>query len=154
MVRKKQTPWFYRYARYLITGVATAGFLLSIGCLTKGNSALAGNAYVTLVGLPLPLLGAIAYGLMGSLAIGPVLTKNKALEGPTWTGLFMGSTAMVTFSGYLLYVMFQVLQEPCIPCVLSAFLSLGLWVLTLVGNRWRIWADSCCPASASLWLGG
>ena len=136
MVRKKQKTWIYRYSRYLIAGGAAAGLLLSIGCFAKENSALSGSAYVTLAGLSLPLLGAIAYSLMGALAIGPVLTKNKSLEGPTWLGLFIGSTAMVTFSGYLLYVIFWVLQEPCVPCVLSAFLSMGLWALTLVGNRW------------------
>ena len=136
MVRKKQKTWIHCYSRYLIAGVAAAGLVLSIGCLAKGDSALSGSSYVNLAGLSLPLLGAIAYGLMGALAIGPVLTKNKLLEGPTWLGLFIGSTAMVTFSGYLLYVIFGVLQEPCIPCVLSAFLSMGLWVLTLLGNRW------------------
>ncbi|NEQ99304.1 MAG: vitamin K epoxide reductase family protein [Cyanothece sp. SIO2G6] len=136
MVRKKQTTWMHRNSRYVIAGVATAGLLLSVGCLAKGNTTLSGSAYIRLAGLSLPLLGAIAYGLMGALAIGPVLTKNKALEGPTWLGLFTGSTAMVIFSGYLLYVMFAVLQEPCVPCILSALLTLGLWGLTLVGKPW------------------
>ncbi|MEM8544393.1 MAG: vitamin K epoxide reductase family protein [Cyanobacteria bacterium P01_H01_bin.119] len=137
MARRKQTNWIHRNSRYLITGVAAAGLMLSLGCLAKGNSALSGSAYITLAGLSLPLLGAIAYGLMGALAIGPVLTKNKALESPTWLGLFIGSTAMTIFSGYLLYVMFGVLQEPCVPCLLSALLSAGLLALTLVGNRWE-----------------
>lgn len=126
----------HRNSRYVIAGVATAGLLLSVGCLAKGNTALSGSAYIRLAGLSLPLLGAIAYGLMGVLALGPVLTKNKVLEGPTWLGLFTGSTAMVIFSGYLLYVMFGVLQEPCVPCILSALLTLGLWGLTLVGKPW------------------
>ncbi len=137
MARRKQITWIHRNSRYLIAGVAAAGLLLSIGCLAKGNSTLSGSAYVMLAGLSLTLLGAIAYGLMGALAIGPVLTKNKSLEGPTWLGLFIGSLAMVILSGYLLYVMFGVLQEPCAPCVLSALLSLGLWVLTLIGRRWE-----------------
>ena len=156
MARKsrKQKHWFYCYSRHLITGVATAGLLLSIGCLTKGNSALSGSAYVMLAGLSLPLLGAVAYGLMGVLAIGPVLTKNKSLEGPTWLGLFVGSTAMATFSGYLLYVMFQVLQEPCVPCILSAFLGIGLWVLTLVGNRWDDAGRLVLPGICVLMIAG
>ena len=139
MARKRKQPntWIHRNSRYLIAGVSAAGLLLAIGCMAKGSSALAGSAYLQLGSLSLPLLGAIAYFLMGSLAIGPVLTKNKSLEGPTWMGLFIGSTAMTIFSGYLLYVMFGVLQEPCIPCLLSALLSSGLWVLTLVGNRWE-----------------
>ncbi|MEL6321060.1 MAG: vitamin K epoxide reductase family protein [Cyanobacteria bacterium J06626_14] len=136
MARRKQLSWLHRNSRYLLTGIASAGLLLSIGCLAKGDSALSASNYVNLAGISLPLLGAIAYGLMGTLAIGPVLTKNKSLEGPTWLGLFIGSTAMVIFSGYLLYIMFGVLQEPCVPCMLSAFLTMGLWVLTLKGNRW------------------
>lgn len=135
--KRKQTTWIHRNSRYLIAGVSAAGLLLTIGCMAKGNSSLAGSAYVQLAGLSLPLLGAISYFLMGAFAIGPVVTKNKSLEGPTWLGLFIGSTAMTIFSGYLLYIMFGVLQEPCVPCLLSAFLSLGLWTLTLVGNRWE-----------------
>ena len=135
--RKQPTTWIHRNSRYLIAGVSAAGMLLAIGCMLKGNSALAGSAYVRLGGLSLPLLGAIAYFLMGAFAIGPVVTKNKSLENPTWLGLFIGSTAMTIFSGYLLYVMFGVLQEACVPCLLSALLSIGLWVLTLVGNRWE-----------------
>lgn len=135
--RKQPTTWIHRNSRYLITGVSVAGLFLAIGCMAKGNSALAGSAYVQLGGLSLPLLGAIAHFLMGALAIGPVVTKNKSLEGPTWLGLFIGSTAMTIFSGYLLYIMFGVLQEPCVPCLLSASLAVGLWVLTLIGNRWE-----------------
>ena len=135
--RKQPTTWIHRNSRYLIAGVSTAGLLLSIGCLAKGSSALAGSAYVQLGGLSLPLLGAIAYFLMGALAIGPIATKNKSLEGPTWLALFIGSTAMTIFSTYLLYIMFGVVQELCIPCLLSAFLSFGLWGLTLAGNRWE-----------------
>ena len=135
--RKQPTTWIHRNSRYLLTGVATAGLLLSVGCMAKGNSALAGSAYVQLGGLSLPLLGAIAYGLMGACAIGPVVTKNKSLEGPTWIGLFIGSIAMTIFSGYLLYIMLAVLQEPCVPCMVAAVLTVGLWGLTLVGNRWE-----------------
>ncbi|MEO0866882.1 MAG: vitamin K epoxide reductase family protein [Cyanobacteria bacterium J06642_11] len=135
--RKQPTTWIHRNSRYIITGLSAAGLLLAIGCMAKGDSTLAGSAYVKLGGLSLPLLGAIAYFLMGSLAIGPVLTKNKSLEGPTWLSLFIGSTAMTIFSGYLMYVMFGVLREPCIPCLLSAGLVLGLWIMTLVGNQWE-----------------
>ena len=135
--RKKPTTWIHRNSRYLITGVSTAGLLLSIGCLAKGSSALAGSAYVQLGGMSLPLLGAIAYFLMGALAIGPIATKNKSLEGPTWLSLFIGSTAMTIYSTYLLYIMFGVVQELCIPCLLSAVLSFGLLGLTLAGNRWE-----------------
>ncbi|NEQ50264.1 MAG: hypothetical protein F6K11_09050 [Leptolyngbya sp. SIO3F4] len=143
--RKQPTTWIHRNSRYLIAGVSAAGLLLAIGCTAKGNSVLASSAYVQLGGMSLPLLGAIAYFLMGIFALSPVATKNKSLEGATWLGLFIGSTAMTIFSGYLLYIMFGVLQEPCIPCLLSAFLALGLWVLTLVGNRWESFGQLLLP---------
>lgn len=135
--RKQPTTWIHRNSRYLIAGASAAGLLLAIGCMAKGDSTLADSAYVQLGGLSLPLLGAISYTIMGALAIGPVVTKNKSLAGPTWLGLFIGSTAMTIFSGYLLYIMFGVLQQTCVPCLLSAFLAAGLWGLTLVGNRWE-----------------
>ncbi|MEO1182559.1 MAG: vitamin K epoxide reductase family protein [Cyanobacteria bacterium J06636_28] len=143
--RKQPTTWIHSNSRYLLAGVATAGLLLSLGCMAKGNSALSGSAYVQLGGLSLPLLGAIAYGLMGACAIGPVVTKNKSLESPTWLGLFIGSTAMTIFSGYLLYIILAVLQEPCVPCMLSALLTVGLWGLTLVGNRWESFGQLLLP---------
>ncbi|MEO0534769.1 MAG: vitamin K epoxide reductase family protein [Cyanobacteria bacterium P01_A01_bin.123] len=143
--RKQPTTWIHRYSRYLIAGVAAAGLLLSIGCLAKGDSPLNTSAYAQLGGISLPLLGAIAYGLMGAFAIAPTITKAKSLEGPTWLGLFVGGTAMTVFSGYLLYVMFGIVQEPCLPCLLSAILSLGLWILTLVGNRWESFGQLILP---------
>ncbi|MEL6249247.1 MAG: vitamin K epoxide reductase family protein [Cyanobacteria bacterium J06648_16] len=132
--RKQSDSWIHQHSRYLIAGIAAAGLVLSLGCLAKGNSPLTASAYVQLAGLSLPLLGALAYGLMGIFALLPL--RMKGLETPTWLGLFMGSTAMTVFSGYLVYVMFAVVQEPCTPCLLSAGLSLGLWGVTLAGNRW------------------
>lgn len=134
--RKKQNNWLQNNSRYLLTGLAATGLVLSLGCLAKGASPLNASPYIQLGAISLPFLGAIAYGLIGMMAIIPVVTKNKALEGPTWLGLFVGTTAMTIFSGYLLYVMFAVVQEPCLPCLMSAILSLGLWGLTLVGKRW------------------
>ncbi|MEL6331960.1 MAG: hypothetical protein AAFQ76_05155 [Cyanobacteria bacterium J06626_26] len=58
--RKQPTTWIHRNSRYLLAGVATAGLLLSIGCMAKGNSALSGSAYVQLGGLSLPLKMVIA----------------------------------------------------------------------------------------------
>lgn len=146
--RKQPTTWLHRNSRYIITGISAAGLLLAIGCMAKGSSALAGSAYVQLGGVSLPLLGAIAYLLMGTLAITPVLTKKQTLEAPTWTGLFMGSTAMTIFSGYLVYVMVGILAKTCIPCLLSAGLCLGLWGITLAGNRWQSWGQLLLPGIA------
>ncbi|MEL6938691.1 MAG: vitamin K epoxide reductase family protein [Cyanobacteria bacterium J06598_1] len=137
MVRKRKQPTtgIQRYSRYLIGGVAAAGLLLAVGCLAKGSTP-SSSAYLQLGGVSIPLLGAGAYSLMAMLSLAPATLKNKDLKAPTWLGLFMLSTAMVIFSGYLIYVMFGVLGDACVPCILSAGLSVGLWVLTLLdGDR-------------------
>lgn len=133
--RKQQPTGIQKYSRYLIAGVSAAGLLLSLGCVAKGSSPLNESAYVQFGAVSLPLLGALAYFLMMLLAVTPAITKNKELEGSTWLGLFVGSTAMTVFSGYLLYVMFSLVGESCVPCILSAGFSLGLWILTLIDNH-------------------
>jgi len=133
--RKQQTTGIQRYSRYVIAGVSTAGLLLSLGCVAKASSPLNGSAYAQFGGVSLPILGGLAYAVMLLLSLAPTVTKNKDLEGSTWLGLFVGSTAMAIFSGYLLYVMTSVLGETCIPCMLSAGLSFGLWILTVLDNR-------------------
>lgn len=133
--RKQQPQGIQKYSRYLIAGTSAAGVLLSIGCLVKSNSPLSGSAYVQVGAISLPLLGAIAYTAMLILALSPIITKNRDLAGKTWLSMFVCSTAMTIFSGYLLYVMFGLLGESCIPCIISAGLSFGLWVLTLLDNN-------------------
>ncbi|MEM6451962.1 MAG: vitamin K epoxide reductase family protein [Cyanobacteria bacterium P01_D01_bin.105] len=133
--RKQQPQGIQRYSRHLIAGASAAGVLLAIGCIAKGSSSpLSGSAYVQFGAISIPLLGAVTYTAMLILALLPNLTKNKDLAGKTWLGMFVCSTAMTIFSGYLLYVMFSVVGESCVPCAISAGLSFGLWTLTLLDN--------------------
>ncbi|MEL7352606.1 MAG: vitamin K epoxide reductase family protein [Cyanobacteria bacterium P01_A01_bin.116] len=150
--RKQQPKGLQKYSRYLMSGVAAAGLLLSVGCVAKGDTPLNSSAYVQLGIVSLPILGALAYFLIMLLALGPVIKKNKALEGPTWLGLFVGSTAMTVFSSYLLYVMFAVVGEPCVPCMISAILSFGLWVLTLADNHRKTVGQLLLPGVAVLMI--
>ena len=91
-------------------------------------------------GIPLSLVGVLAYGavlLMALLPLLPGLQENKAdLSRRTWWGLFAVSLGMAVFSGVLVGVMVLKIQAFCFFCVLSAVLSLALFVLSVVGGGW------------------
>ncbi|PSF32953.1 hypothetical protein C7H19_21025 [Aphanothece hegewaldii CCALA 016] len=56
-----------------------------------------------------------------------------------WTRLFlfMGSTAMMVFSGYLMYLLFAVIKAACLYCIVSALLSTSLFILSIIGHDWE-----------------
>lgn len=91
-------------------------------------------------GIPLSMVGVLAYGgvlLMALLPLLPGLQENKSdLSRRTWWGLFTVSLVMAVFSGVLLGVMLLKIQAFCFFCVLSAGLSLALLVLSIVGGGW------------------
>ena len=91
-------------------------------------------------GIPLSLVGVLAYGavlLMALLPLLPGLQESKAdLSRRTWWGLFAVSLGMTVFSGVLVGLMVIKIQAFCFFCVLSAVLSLALFILSLVGGGW------------------
>jgi glutaredoxin len=56
-----------------------------------------------------------------------------------WTSIFLliGSTAMMVFSGYLMYILFGKIQAVCYYCIGSALFSLSLFLLTVFGREWE-----------------
>ena len=90
--------------------------------------------------IPLSLVGVLAYGavlLMALLPLLPGLQESKAdLSRRTWWGLFAVSLGMAVFSGVLVGLMVIKIQAFCFFCVLSAALSLALFILSLVGGGW------------------
>ena len=91
-------------------------------------------------GLPLSFVGLLAYGavlLMAVLPLLPGLQENKSdLSRRTWWGMFTVSLGMAVFSGVLLGLMLIKIQAFCFFCVLSAVLSLALFILSIVGGGW------------------
>ncbi|GAP99456.1 hypothetical protein NIES2104_60220 [Leptolyngbya sp. NIES-2104] len=90
------------------------------------------------------MYGFLAYVSMIGFAISPLLVnpeKDKTLRSKleNWTGLllFMGATAMVIFSGYLMYLIAFEIKAVCVYCVGSALLSFSLFVLSIVGRDWQ-----------------
>ena len=55
-----------------------------------------------------------------------------------WTQplLLVGGTAMMVFSGYLMYLLTAEIQAACLYCIGSALLSTGLFLLALMGQDW------------------
>lgn len=155
MPRQHSLPWIYRWSRPLIAGLATigaavTGYLTMVkfsqetaSCPVKGCDIVLASPYATVFGQPLALFGFLAYFSMIVFAIAPLLVnanQNKELRSKLedWTGLLMfaGGTAMMVFSGYLMYLIAFEIKAVCIYCVASAILSASLFGLALLGREW------------------
>lgn len=162
MSRRRSTPWIHRWSRLLIVAIALLGALntgyLSLtkllggeaACPTEGCQQVLSGPYATVLGLPLALYGFLAYlailGLAGlPLVLNPETQKDlrTKAEKLTWPLLFAGTTAMVVFSSYLMYIMVAEYvavygpQATCFFCVASALFATALFVLTLIGHAWE-----------------
>jgi uncharacterized membrane protein len=161
MRRRRSLPWIYRWSRPLIGAISIAGAILTAYLtITKlaGSSpvcsadATAGSGcggvlnspYATVFGLPLSLIGLLAYITMAAFALVPLAINRdrqkelkRQVENLTWWFLLIGSTAMAAFSGYLMYVLATKLQTVCPYCIGSALFSLSLLALTITGRDWE-----------------
>jgi uncharacterized membrane protein/glutaredoxin len=160
--RRRQAPWIHRNSRYLIGAIALLGALNTgyitvtklfggeAACPTSGCEQVLSSPYAEIFGLPLALFGLLAYLAMAAFALAPLAinpekdrqTRTK-VESTTWLLLFLGATAMLVFSGYLMYIMFSQFVSQfgangiCYFCLASAVFALSLFVLTLLGREWE-----------------
>ncbi|HBY79276.1 MAG TPA: hypothetical protein DEG47_20240 [Cyanobacteria bacterium UBA11148] len=161
MIRRRSVPWIHRWSRQIIGAIAVIGALdtfyltlVEIGvfkeaalCPTKGIincQAVLTSDYAKIFGVPLSLFGFLAYVGIAVFALAPQLLKledqkqlRSQIENWTWLLMFAGSTAMIVFSGYLVYLMSFEIKAFCIYCLLSAICSIALFVLTLIGRTWE-----------------
>lgn len=157
MMRKKRSlPWIQRWSRPIMAGIATIGAVgtayLTIVKLTQGTAAcptggcdvVLSSPYATVFGLPLTLFGFLGYFSMIVFAVAPLFfntLEQKRLHTRLdhWTRLllFMGGTAMMVFSGYLMYLLFAVIKAACLYCIVSALLSTSLFILSIIGFDWE-----------------
>jgi len=117
------------------------GLLGSLTCPggADGCDKVLGSAWGTVFGQPLSLFGALAYGAVLVLALLPLVLRGEArsrLASLSWWGVLLISTGMAVFSLVLMGVMVLKIQAFCFFCVLSAGLSLALFVLSLIGGEW------------------
>lgn len=153
--RQRTAPWIQRHARPIIAGVAAIGAVVTAYltitkfwggeavCPTQGCDIVLSSPYATIFGLPLTLFGFLAYAGMVVCAIAPLLVskpeqKDLRTKLTQWTQplLLMGGTAMMVFSGYLMYLLAFQIKALCIYCLGSALLSTSLFVLALIGQDW------------------
>lgn len=155
MKRQRSIPWIYRWSRPIMAGIATVGAIVtayltavkftqgSAVCPTSGCDIVLSSPYATVFGLPLALFGFLGYASMVLLAVAPLLVpqSNKnlrsKLEARTGLLLFAGGTAMMVFSGYLMYLLAFEIKAVCIYCVGSAIFSASLFTLALIGRDWQ-----------------
>jgi uncharacterized membrane protein/glutaredoxin len=117
------------------------GLLGSLSCPggADGCDKVLGSAWGTVLGQPLSLYGFLAYAAVLLLALLPLVLSGEVrarLASLSWWGLMLISTAMAVFSLVLMGVMVIKIQAFCFFCVLSATLSLALFVLALIGGEW------------------
>lgn len=153
---QRSLPWIHRFSRPIMAGIATIGAMGtayltvvklaqgSAACPTNGCDVVLSSPYATVLGLPLTLFGFLGYLGMVVFAAAPLFvnspknTKLRAkLENWTWLLLFAGGTAMMVFSGYLMYLLAFKIKAVCLYCVVSALLSLSLFTLALIGHDWH-----------------
>lgn len=153
---QRSLPWIHCWSRPLMAGIATVGavgtaYLTAVkltqgtaACPTTGCDVVLSSPYATVFGLPLTLFGFLGYVSMIAFAVAPLLvnfpkkTKLRSdLKNWTWLLLFAGGTAMMAFSGYLMYLLAFKIKAVCIYCVASALFSTSLFTLALIGRDWQ-----------------
>ena len=121
------------------------GLLGSLSCSSQGFFGCNGCEKVlssdwgSLFGQPLSLFGFLAYAAMLLMAVVPLVLQGEArqtLAQPSWWGMTLLGTGMTVFSAVLIGVMAFAIRDCCPFCILSAALSTGLLVLSVVGGDW------------------
>jgi uncharacterized membrane protein len=122
------------------------GLLVSLSCNSQGLFGCNGCEKVlssdwgSLLGQPLSLFGFLAYAAMLLMAVVPLVLQGEArqkLAQPSWWGMVLLGTGMTVFSAVLIGVMVFAIGDCCPFCILSAALSTGLLVLSVVGGDWE-----------------
>lgn len=153
--RRQETLWIHRWSRWMIGAIALMGAFgtayltvvkvmgSSAACPTSACDRVLASPYALIFGVPLTIFGCLGYLSMATFALGPLLLNpdkqkelRRRLEDWTWPLLFMGATAMVIFSGYLMYLLAFEIKAACLYCITSALFAVSMFVLTLLGKRW------------------
>lgn len=113
---------FYLSNLYLFGGVIPCG--TSGGCQTVAES-----PYAWLLGIPIPMWGAVAYTAIVGVAVWGLAMRRLGEWGRL--ALFGLALAGLLFSGYLTYLEFFVIHAICRWCIASAVIMLLLFLVTL-----------------------
>ncbi|MFM7312587.1 MAG: vitamin K epoxide reductase family protein [Cyanobium sp.] len=124
--------------KYGLLGALSCSSQGFFGC--NGCEKVLSSAWGSLFGQPLSLFGLLAYGAVLLMAVVPLVLQGETriqLGRLSWWGLFLTSTAMAVFSLVLVGVMLFGIKDCCPFCILSALISLSLFVLSLIGGDWE-----------------
>ena len=126
----------------LLIGVAVAGYLAysytaggSMVCGPGGGcEAVRASAYAWIAGMPVPLVGLLAYSLLAMLLL-VRLRAPRAVGYVALLGMVTISVAAFVFSSYLTYVELFVLQLLCDWCLASFLVTAAIAGLLLDDAR-------------------
>jgi uncharacterized membrane protein/glutaredoxin len=118
------------------------GLLGALNCPggADGCDKVLNSAWGTIFGQPLSLFGFLAYAAVLLMAALPLVMRGEIrarLATWSWWGLLLTSTGMALFSLILIGLLVIKIHAFCFFCVLSASLSLALFVLSLLGGDWQ-----------------
>jgi uncharacterized membrane protein/glutaredoxin len=109
------------YLTYLYFSKTEAAFCAA----GSGCDVVRDSSYSAILGIPVSLLGAIAYSLIFVLSLISMEKDRK------WLLLYVISLAGFVFSAYLTYVEFFIIKAVCFYCVISALLITAIFVILL-----------------------
>ena len=154
--RRASNLWIHRWSRWIIGAIALMGacgtaYLTVIKvmggdatCPVGGCDRVLSSDYAEVFGLPLTLFGCLGYLGMAVMALGPFLINperqqelRNRLEDITWPLLFIGATAMLVFSAYLMYLLAFEIKAACPYCITSALFAATMFAMTVLGRRWN-----------------
>ena len=154
--RRQEALWIHRWSRWIIGAIALMGALGTLyltvvkfmggeaSCPTDACDRVLSSPYALIFGIPLTIFGFLGYASMATLSLAPLAIneENKkelrtTLINWSWSLLFVGAIAMVTFSGYLMYLLAFELKAACLYCITSALFSVSMLALAVAGRRWE-----------------
>ena len=155
LTSRRRTEPGRRWVRVVMAVLATIGAIDTgaitlkrwgvLGGLTcpggaEGCDKVLNSPWGSVFGQPLSLFGFLAYAAVLLMAVLPLVLQGEArsrINRLSWWGLFLFSTGMAIFSLVLIGVMTFQIKAFCTFCVLSALLSVSLFVLSLIGGEWE-----------------
>lgn len=105
-----------------------------------GCNIVLSSPWATVLGQPLSLFGFLAYATVLVLAVAPLVVSQQSrwqVNRATWPLLMPLCLAMAVFSLSLVGLMVVVIQAFCFFCLLSAILSVLLFLIALLGHHWE-----------------
>ncbi|MGF1461546.1 MAG: vitamin K epoxide reductase family protein [Leptolyngbyaceae cyanobacterium] len=153
--RRQENLWIHRWSRWLIGAIALMGafgtaYLTIVkvmggdaACPTGGCDKVLASDYAVIFGIPLTVFGFLGYLSMAAMALAPLAINpdrqkelRLRLESWTWPLLFIGATAMLVFSSYLMYLLAFEIRATCLYCITSAVFAAAMFSATVLGRRW------------------